>query len=66
MVKLRMICPFHVEETPSLVIDYDTQEAYCDKCKKTYTFQQLDNKYMEVLTDDTDTHLRTACITEPS
>ena len=64
MVKLKMICPFHSEETPSLVIDYDKQEAHCFGCDKTYTFQELDDRLMEVLDDDTDTNLRTACSTE--
>ena len=52
MVKLKMICPFHNEETPSLVIDYDKQEAHCFGCDKTYTFKQLDDRLMEVLIDD--------------
>ena len=53
MVKISMICPFHNEETPSLVIDNDKKTAHCFGCNKTYTFKELDDRLLEVLDDDT-------------
>jgi DNA primase len=42
--KAVIICPFHDEKTPGLVIDYDKDEGYCFGCKKKYTREELEAK----------------------
>ena len=36
-----IVCPFHQEETPSLVIDHITCRAYCFGCRKEYTLDEV-------------------------
>lgn len=42
-MKTRIVCPFHYEETPSLVRNRDSWYCY-GSCRKSYTHEEVENK----------------------
>ena len=40
-----IICPFHDEKTPSLVLDRKNKTAHCFGCDKDYTMDQVEDAY---------------------
>lgn len=45
MDRKKIICPFHKESVPSLVVDTKTKKAHCFGCDKDYTLSQVEDAY---------------------
>lgn len=45
--KTVMICPFHEEQTPSMILHWDIRKAYCFGCQKEYSFSDVAIKVLE-------------------
>lgn len=46
-----VLCPFHNEKTPSMVVDSKLKKVYCFGCEKEYTLDETIEKYQEIMGD---------------
>jgi len=44
-----VVCPYHDEQEPSMVVDFRKRSAYCFGCKREYPFEEVMADFMEGL-----------------